>query len=142
CDVRHLALCAALREEELPPLEAIRSTVSLCPGRTLFGEGDPVRHVYNVAAGTLRLFKLLPDGRRQITGFGLAGGFVGLSAGGTHPYGAEAVDQVELCQFPIRQLHELLMRFPEMEHRLLDMRDVELVAAQDRMVLLGRKTPV
>src|SRR3546814_15649390 len=57
CDVRHLALCAALGEDELPHLEAIVSVVSLGPGRALFGEGDPVRPVYNVAVGTLRLFK-------------------------------------------------------------------------------------
>lgn len=142
CDVRHLALCGALGEDELPHLESIVSAVSVEPGRALFGEGDPVRYVYNVTVGTLRLFKLLPDGRRQITGFGLASDFVGLTAAGKHPHGAEAVDRVELCQLPIRRLHELFARFPEMERRLLDMRTMELVAAQDRMVLLGRKTPV
>src|SRR3546814_14116511 len=50
------------------------------------------------------------------------------------------VTGVQTCALPI--LRELVSRFPEMEHRLLDMRDVELVAAQDRMVLLGRKTPM
>lgn len=142
CGVRRVALCAALKEVELPHLEAIVSAISLAPGRPLLGEGDLVLHVHVVVAGTLRLFKLLPDGRRQITGFALAGDFVGLSAGGRQPYGAEAVDRVELCQFPIRQLHELLARFPRMEHRLLDTQAMELVAAQDRMVLLGRKTPM
>src|SRR3546814_7603441 len=142
CDVRHLALCAALGEDELPHLEAIVSVVSLGPGRALFGEGDPVRHVYNVAVGPLRLFKLLPDGRRQITGFGLAGDFVGLVAGGKHPFWAEAVIRFVLCQLPTQLLRAIAPRLPEMEHRLLDMRDVELVAAQDRMVLLGRKTPM
>src|SRR3546814_15133455 len=44
CDVRHLALCAALREDELPHLEAIVSAVSLGPGRTLFGEGRSEEH--------------------------------------------------------------------------------------------------
>src|SRR3546814_4632802 len=38
CDVRYLALCAALGEDELPHLEAIVSVVSLGPGRALFGE--------------------------------------------------------------------------------------------------------
>ena len=142
CDVRHLALCAALRQDALPHLEAIVSPVSLGPGRMLFGEGDPVRHAYIVVAGILRLVRLLSDGRRQITGFGLAGDFVGLSAEGAHPCGAETVDSVELCQFPIRRLHELFTSFPEMEHRLLAMRSAELVAAHERMVLLGRKTPV
>src|SRR3546814_14920963 len=72
---------------------------------------------------------------------GLAGDFDGLVAGGKHPFGAEAVDRVVLCQLPIQLLRELVSRFPEMEHRLLDMRDVALVAAQDRMVLLSRKNP-
>src|SRR3546814_8120800 len=82
CDVRHLALCAALKENDLPLLETMVLTASLAPGQALFEEGDPVLHVYNVTAGTLRLFRLLSDGRRQIVGFGLAGDFVGLSAGG------------------------------------------------------------
>jgi CRP/FNR family transcriptional regulator len=140
--VRHLVLCAAVKDDELPLIEAIVSATSLEPGQTLFGEGEPVCYAYNVAAGTLRLFKLLPDGRRQITGFALAGDFVGLSSGGMHPYGAEAVDRVELCRFPLQGLSGLFARVPEMEHRLLEMRDSELVAAQDRMMLLGRKTPV
>lgn len=142
CDVRQLALCAALRESDLPHLEAIVSAVRISPGQMLFGEGEPVRYAYNVVAGTLRLFKMLPDGRRQITGLGTAGDFLGLSSGGTHPYGAEAVDDVTLCQLPIRRLHELFLRFPDLETRLLDMRNAELVAAQERMALLGRKAPV
>src|SRR3546814_20370890 len=88
-------------------------TASLAPGQALFEEGDPVLHVYNVTAGTLRLFRLLSDGRRQIVGFGLAGDFAGLSAGGAHPYGAEAVNEVELCQFPSRRLREFFHRSAE-----------------------------
>src|SRR3546814_11241043 len=63
CDVRHLALCAALGEDELPHLEAIVSAVYLGPSRTLFGEGDTVRHVHTVAVGTPRSLNLLLAGR-------------------------------------------------------------------------------
>ena len=140
--MRHLALCAALKENDLPLLETMVLTASLAPGEALFEEGDPVLYVYNVTAGTLRLFRLLPDGRRQIVGFGVAGDFVGLSTDGAHPYGAEAVNEVELCQLPAQRLRELFHCLPEMEHRLLDMQTAELVAAQDRMVLLGRKSPM
>src|SRR3546814_21062217 len=113
-------------------------TDTLFPSTTLFR--SPVRHVYNVDAGTLRLFRLLPDGRRQIVGFGMAGDFVGLSADGLHPHAAEAVGKVELCQFPIERLHDLFRRLPPMEHRLLLMWEAELVAAQEGMGLLMRKT--
>src|SRR3546814_13096314 len=91
-------------------------------------------------AGIGVLCEVVPGGRRQINGFGMAGGFVGVTGDGTHPYGAEAVDRVELCRLPSRRLQELVARFPEVEHRLRDMQAAELVAAQDRMVLLGRKT--
>lgn len=142
CEVRRMAVCAALCEDELPHLEAIASPVSLGPGRALFGEGDPARHVYIVVSGMVRLVKLMADGRRQITGFSLAGDFAGLSAGSVYPYRAEAVDCVELCQLPVQRLYELLVQFPDVEHRLLDMQNAELDVARERMVLLGRKTPV
>lgn len=38
----------------------------------------------NVTAGTAKLFKLLPDGRRQITGFVGAGHFLGLAVSDTY----------------------------------------------------------
>ena len=41
--------------------------------RTFITEGDPAEHFFNVTAGTAKLFKLLPDGRRQITGFATMG---------------------------------------------------------------------
>jgi CRP/FNR family transcriptional regulator len=35
--------------------------------------------VYNVTGGVVRVYKLLPDGRRQIVGFLLPGDFFGLA---------------------------------------------------------------
>ena len=142
CDVRHLALCAALDEKALQHLERIVSAVTLAPGQTLFDEGDSVKYVFNVLTGTLRLHKLLPDGQRQITGFGLRGDFLGLSAEGCHPYSAEAVSQVELCRFLMREMRDLFSHFTELERRLLAMREEELITAQDRMVTLGRRNPI
>lgn len=142
CEFRHLALCATFLGPEPPQFEADVCAVTLPAGQPLFGEGDPMAHVYKITAGTLRLFKLLPDGRRQITRFGQPGDFVGLPLRTLHAYGAEAVDQVEVCRFEARRLLALMLQFPALEHRLLEMQSEELVAAQDRMVLLGRKTPL
>jgi Cyclic nucleotide-binding domain len=38
-------------------------------GQGFIDEGEPATCFFNVTAGTAKLFKLLPDGRRQITGF-------------------------------------------------------------------------
>jgi CRP/FNR family transcriptional regulator len=47
---------------------------------------------------------------------------------------------VALCRYPKNRLEALLDQFPAMERRLLAVASNELAAAQDQMLLLGRKT--
>lgn len=140
CTVRHLTLCAPLEQRELSEISKIVASVELDPGEALFDEGEEAPYVYSVTAGTMKLYKLLPDGRRQVTGFLHAGDFLGLAARNLYAYSAEAVTHAMLCRFPRKRLEELLERFPKMERRLLGMAGHELLAAQEQMLLLGRKT--
>ncbi len=55
-------------------------------------------------------------------------------------YSAEALTHVTLCRFPRMKLESLLDELPALERRLLGAASNELVAAQDQMLLLGRKT--
>ncbi len=142
CGIRDMALCSALDDDELEALEAVVVHTSLEAGKTLFYEGDEARHVFNVSSGGIRLHKLLADGRRQITGFMLPGDYLGLTAPSGYAYSAEAIVDTNLCRFPLRGLNRLLDRFPKLERRLLGMTRDELAAAQEQMLLLGRKTPV
>ncbi|HYD27046.1 helix-turn-helix domain-containing protein [Brevundimonas sp.] len=64
------------------------------PGEQLFRQGDPVRLVYRIVKGAAVSYRLLSDGRRQVTGFHLAGDFVGLEAGVEHSTTAEALSTV------------------------------------------------
>jgi CRP/FNR family transcriptional regulator len=86
------------------------------------------------------VLKLLPDGRRQITGFLYPGDFLGMAYGSEYAYTAEAIDNVVLCRFPSTQLEALFEGFPQLEKRLLEIASNELIAAQNQMVLLGRKS--
>ena len=110
-------------------------------GETLFYETDEAGHVFTVASGTLRLHKMLPDGRRQITGFVLPGDFLGLSGRDGFSYTAEAVTEAGICRFPRRALEALFDDFPRLEKEILWKARDELVAAQEQMLLLGRKMP-
>lgn len=65
------------------------------PGDLLFRQGDAVRLVYRVLSGAVASYRLLGDGRRQITGFHLPGDFVGLEAGVEHATTAEALGRVD-----------------------------------------------
>jgi CRP/FNR family transcriptional regulator len=114
--------------------------VSFEPGRILVNERDPAAHVFNITAGVVKLYKLLVDGRRQIVGFLFAGDLLGLSFGGEYAYSAEAVTPVTACRFARPRLNDLLRQFPAMSERLLGIAVNELGAAQEQMLLLGRKT--
>lgn len=64
-------------------------------GALLFRQGDSVRQVYRVLRGAVISYRLLTDGRRQVTGFHLPGDFLGLEAGVEHGTTAEALGRVD-----------------------------------------------
>ncbi len=140
CPVRNLTVCSALEEEELSRLADIVQTQRVDGHHTIFSEGDPALSMFNVTAGTVKLYKLLPDGRRQITGFVFSGDFLGLAVNERYAYTAESVVATSLCRFPRRQMEQLMDEYPKLQRRLFTMASTELAAAQDQMVLLGRKT--
>jgi CRP/FNR family transcriptional regulator, anaerobic regulatory protein len=120
-------------------LMAVSSLQKKGPGETVFAEGDDADSVYEVVRGMLRLYKLLPDGRRQITGFLSAGHLLGLAPEGVCVYTAEAVTEVTLCRYKRAAFERLIDEVPGFARRLLTVASQELCAAQNQMLLLGRK---
>ena len=133
-------MCGAFEPQELDRINAIVTRTRLEAEQAVFYEWDPADHVFNVTQGVVRLSKMLPDGRRQITGFLFPGDFLGIAYAETYAYTAEAVCPVALCRFQRRQLEDLCHEFPELERRILGMASNELVEAQEQILMLGRKT--
>jgi len=121
-------------------LMAISSLQKKAPGETVFAEGDEADSVYEVVHGMVRLYKLLPDGRRLIIGFLSAGHLLGLAPDGICVYTVEAVTAVTLCRYKRIAFERLIDEVPGFARRLLAVASHELRAAQDRMLLLGRKS--
>jgi len=140
CSVRQVAVCSALDDDELGDLDAILQRRQLVANAVLFDEGEVARQVYNVTDGCLKLFKLLPDGRKQVTGFMFAGDFVGLADSETYICSAEAVTDVSLCCFDKSKLDKLAHKHRSFEKRLLGRARSELADTQNQMLLLGRKS--
>ena len=140
CEARQLSVCNAIDDADLARLAAIAVVTEVPPGQCFIDEGKPANSFFNITAGTAKLFKLLPDGRRQITGFVGPGHFLGLAVSDTYAFSAEAIERVRYCRFQRARLRALLDDFPLMEKRLLEVASNELVAAQEQMLLLGRKT--
>src|SRR5271166_6024702 len=140
CEARPLSVCNAIPDADLTRLAAIAVVTEVAAGQCFIREGEPANSFFNVTAGTAKLFKLLPDGRRQITGFVGPGHFLGLAVSDTYAFSAEAIERVRYCRFTRARLRMVLDDFPLMEKRLLEVASNELVAAQEQMLLLGRKT--
>ncbi len=139
-DFSALAVCRGLGREAASNIMAITSLQKKAAGETIFWEGDAADSVFEVIKGTLRLHKLLPDGRRQVTGFLCAGHLVGLAPEGTWVYTAEAITDVTLCRYRRSAFERLIDTVPGFARRVLTVTSHELRVAQDQMLLLGRKT--
>jgi len=141
CNRREGTLCDVLTCEELDRLDNFMMTSAFEAGQTIFVEGDKLTNYFNITEGVVRLIKLLPDGRRAILDFLYKGDFLGLNAKGQYAYSAEAITPVKLCRFPRPQLQVMFADTPRMEGRLLAMYTDKLVANQQRLTDLARKSP-
>jgi CRP/FNR family transcriptional regulator, anaerobic regulatory protein len=109
------------------------------PNETIIEEAAPATAFFNVTSGTARLYKLLPDGRRQITGFATLGDFLGLAASGNYAVTAQAIGTVRYRRFPHARLRAAIDDIPILERQLLNFATAELATAHEQMLLLGRK---
>jgi CRP/FNR family transcriptional regulator, anaerobic regulatory protein len=139
CGIRRVAVCAALDDAELRDLESIMSHRRLGPRQSLAIEGDEAEYAYNVISGGLKIYKALADGRAQMVGFLLPGDFLGLPRRGTYAFSAETLGSTELCQFPRAALTSVFEKHRALQERVLTVTHDELAAAQEHMLLLGRK---
>jgi CRP/FNR family transcriptional regulator len=140
CKVRLFSVCGALDTSELDALDRI-SQVRHFPAKTmLFEQGAPAGSVFNVTEGMVRLYKSLPDGRRQIVGFALSGDFLGLALQDRYGVAAEAINQVRVCRFVRSAFVAFVDDKPHLLRRLHEFAGHELSLAQDQMLLLGRRS--
>lgn len=115
-------------------------TATFCPGQTIVIEGDPITHYFRIVSGTVRLYKAIADGRRQVIDFLDAGSCFGLTGLAHHSYTAEAVSPVTLIRYPRQALEAAIDTDPELARGLIRLACLELGRAQTQMLLLGRKS--
>jgi len=140
CAVRTSAVCSSLNAAELREFEHLGRRVHFSSGETVFSEEDITTSFYNVLEGVMRLYKLLPDGRRQIVGFALPGDFLGMNLSGRHNFSADAIGAVTVCQFAKAPFGRFTEERPQLLRRINELAIRELSQARDHMVLLGRRS--
>lgn len=115
---------------------AIVQPVSFFPaGAEIYAQGEKAGALYQVEFGAVRIYRLLADGRRQISAFHLAGETFGFEADATHHFFAEAINATGVRAY----------RTPsgmDMSRQLLPLALKGLTRAQEHLLVLGRQNAI
>lgn len=145
-----MATSSVLREDDrsktAKPCESLMEhaglgvTVNAPAGKTVVIEGDHIDHYFRVVSGSLRCYKAVVDGRRQIIDFLGPKNCFGLTGLNYHAYSVEAITDVVMIRYPRQRLDAAMSNEPDLGRQLFRLACSELDQAQRRMLLLGRKS--
>ena len=131
------AFVPAARPLELLTGFGTRMTVKR--GQEIFGEGDAADSCYRLVEGSVRLVKLMADGRRQVCEFLNAGDLLGFETEDEHYFAAEAVSDCTLVRYPHRTVETLLVEDKAFARHVRKITARNMQDAYQRMVMLCHK---
>lgn len=137
---------ASLRNVQGAAPSTLESHLSRAPLRSfsakehVFTEGDPRANLYRLESGAVCLYKVMPDGRRQVLGFAYAGDLIGLGSCGEHQFNAQATKASELRILPWSLVQRIGRNDPEFGFKLYEAAAQELAAAHDLLLTTGQRT--
>ncbi|MEJ8473326.1 Crp/Fnr family transcriptional regulator [Roseibium algae] len=104
----------------------------------VYYQGDEAKRLYQLVSGTIMLFKLLPDGRRQVVEMLRAGDIFGLASGEEYDCTAETLTEASLHEVNLKQVEGST----EMQRQLMKCLTNQMSSLHEHTVLLGRKSAV
>ncbi|MBR2691031.1 MAG: helix-turn-helix domain-containing protein [Aquamicrobium sp.] len=114
---------------------AIQPVSFFSPGAEIYAQGEKVKAIYEVEFGAVRVYRLLADGRRQISAFHFAGETFGFEGDAMHHFFAEAINSTSVRVFRIGSGTDL-------SHHLLPLALKGLTRAQEHLLVLGRQNAI
>ncbi|MHB1206510.1 MAG: helix-turn-helix domain-containing protein [Rhodospirillaceae bacterium] len=124
----------------LDPLKTAGTRMTVKRGEEIAAEGSAADYCYKVVSGSVRLVKLVTDGRRQVCEFLVAGDFIGITADSDHYFTAEATADSVLIRLPRRQVESLIAANPALAQYVHKLTTTGLQRAYERMVLICHKS--
>jgi len=143
CPLRRLPV---FENQDIEQLEFIQTfkmgEMLVARGAPIYAEGTNSPYLFTMLEGWAFRYKSLPDGRRQIVSYALAGDFVGLqgSMQQSIEYGVEALTDARLCMFPKDKLYSLFAGHPELGYNLTWLGSREERFLDDNLLAVGRRT--
>jgi CRP/FNR family transcriptional regulator len=120
--IARIPLFSGLNHEQLSQFRGIALEKSFGKGEMVFSEGEEGSGFYVILSGTVKVFKLSPDGKEHILHIFSAGqtfGEVPVFAGEHFPANAEALQETRALFFPRSGFLALLQKNPALSLKLL-----------------------
>jgi CRP/FNR family transcriptional regulator, nitrogen fixation regulation protein len=102
----------------------------------IYGESESAEYVYKVLSGSVRAYKVLSDGRRQVTAFYLPGDVFGVETGDEHSNSAEAIDKATILVVRRSTVFSTAERDHDVARHLWSITAAELKRSQNHALLL------
>ncbi len=127
-------------ERRWPVLRSLASQhISLRRGETPTSTGTSGSQCFHVLEGTLRIWRALANGRRQITAFAFPGDWAGFDDVGEHNVRIEAVTPGRAERYHLRNIHMAVAADAAVGAELQELLRSRIKAAQERILVLGHK---
>ena len=139
CSARKLSLCGALDDDQVKDIADLSKNQSIKANQMICREGEAANYIYIIQSGSVRVFKMLGDGRRQIVFFLFPTDCFGLAGLEKYGYTIETITEVKLCRMPKNQLLAKLNDLPTLPHKILEITRTSLQFSIDQILLLGQK---
>lgn len=136
CSISALCLPGEMSDADRAALnQIVQRARPLRKGGYLFRAGERADSVFALRTGSLKTWRVTPEGEEHVTGFFLPGEVVGLEslANGVHTHSAVALDTALVCRIPLEQFEALSERVPAMRQQLVRVMSRELNEAQERL---------
>jgi CRP-like cAMP-binding protein len=131
-----LSGAAGEREPLAMSMQLMGAVMSYPRNTEIFGDNEPADYVYKVISGSVRTYKILNDGRRQIGGFYLPGDIFGMQLSDEHAFSAEAITDTKVLVVKRSTLTSLAGRDAAVGRDLFNLTSRELRRMQERILLL------
>ena len=142
CPLRAMDTFRSLSDEELGFIKKLKTgELRSGPGTTVLREGTQSDHLFTVLEGWAFRYKILEDGRRQITSFVLPGDFIGLqsSTEGVMDHSVDTLTSVALCTFPRTRIWEIFKHCPSLAFDLTWLAASHEIILNENLLSVGRR---
>jgi len=117
-------------------IELMGAPMSYPRNTEIYGENEGADYLYKLISGTVRTYKILHDGRRQIGAFYGPGDMFGIEVGDVHMFSAEAITDVKVLVIKRSSVIAAAARDNAVARQLWSMTGRELQRVQDHILLL------